>query len=279
MVGVLDTTDRDCQLDLNCPMVIISPHYGEIETVPGNTLTFELGGEVKIDDLENGVARFRRLVSALATGVAVTWVVEDLYAGSATITIRAESSDDAGIERILEEYASVGHSLSEGEPLQFTQNSVTKAVNDIALLAESHEYVRFETPYTDYTIYRNGTSLKKFDSPRSAIGVVTGTVQTLSSRARLRFNLYDTIHDKSVSCYLNPGQEELMREAWGRQARVTGTVSREAGSGRPTVIRNILKVELLDEVQPGSYKLAKGAVPWQPGDISPEEAIRRIRDR
>lgn len=245
----------------------------------GNTLTFELGGEVKIDDLENGVARFRRLVSALATGVAVTWVVEDLHTGSATITIRAESSDNAGIERILEEYASVGRSLAEDEPLQFTQSNVTKAANEIALLAETHEYIRFETPYTDYTIYGGGTTLKKPDSPRSVLGVVTGTVQTLSSRAGLRFNLYDTIHDKPVRCYLNPGQEEMMREAWGRQARVTGTISREAGSGRPTVIRDILKVELLEEVKPGSYKLAKGAVPWKRGDMLPEEAIRRIRDR
>ncbi len=245
----------------------------------GNTLTFELGGEVKIDDLENGVARFRRLVAALATGVAVTWVVEDLHTGSATITVRAESSDDVGVERILEDYAMVGQSLAEGEPLQFAQSNVTKAANDIALLAKSHEYIRFETPYTDYTIYRNGTALEESDSPRTTLGVVTGTVQTLSSRAGLRFNLYDTIHDKSVRCYLNPGQEELMREAWGRQARVTGTISREAGSGRPTVIRDILKIELLEEVQPGSYKLAKGAVPWKRGDMLPEEAIRRIRDR
>ena len=247
--------------------------------MPGDTLTFELGGEVNIDDLENGVARFRRLVSALATGVSVIWVVEDLNIGSATITIRAESSDDAGVERVLKEYASVGHSLAEGEPLQYVQSNVTKAAHEIALLAETHEYVRFETPYTDYMIYGSGTALRKPDSPRSAIGVVTGTVQTLSNRSGLTFNLYDTIHDKSVRCYLKPGQEELMREAWGRWTRVTGTVSREADSGRPISIRDILKVELLEEATPGSYQLAKGAVPWRPGDMTPEEAVRRVRDR
>lgn len=246
--------------------------------MPGKTLTFELGGEVKIDDLENGVARFRRLVSALAAGVAVTWIVEDLNIGSATITIRPESSDDVGVERILKDYANVGYSLAEGEPLQYVQGNVTKAAHEIALLAETHEYIRFETPYTDYTIYGNGTTPKKPDSRRTSIGAVTGTVQTLSNRARLRFSLYDTIHDKSVSCYLNSGQEEQMREAWGRRTRVTGTVSREADSGRPISIRDILKIELLEDVAPGSYKLAKGAVPWQPGDMPPEEAVRRVRD-
>ena len=29
------------------------------------------------------------------------------------------------------------------------------------------------------------------------------------------------------------------------------------------------------EAESGSYKLAKGAVPWKPGDMRPEEAIRR----
>ena len=156
---------------------------------------------------------------------------------------------------------------------------LSEAAHEIALLAETHEYIRLETPYTDYTIYGSGTAPKKPDSPRSAVGVVTGTIQTLSSRAGLRFNLYDTIHDKSVSCYLNPGQEELMREVWGRRASVTGTVSREVGSGRPTAIRDILKVELLEDTAPGSYKLAKGAVPWKRGDVRPEEAVRRVRDR
>ena len=33
------------------------------------------------------------------------------------------------------------------------------------------------------------------------------------------------------------------------------------------------------EAELGSYKLAKGVVPWKPGDMRPEEAIRRIRDR
>ena len=247
--------------------------------VSGSTLTFELGGQVEIDDLENGVACFRRLVTALATGVAVTWVVEDLNIGSATITVRAESSDDVGVERVLKDYASVGHSLAEGEPLQYAQSKIIEAAHGMALLAESHEYIRFETPYTSHTIYGDGTALKKSDYPRSAIGMVTGTVQTLSNRAGLTFNLYDTIHDKSVKCYLKPGQEELMREAWGRRTRVTGTISREAGSGIPTAIRDILKVELLEDKAPGSYKLAKGAVPWKCGDMLPGEAVRRVRDR
>ena len=115
-------------------------------------------------------------------------------------------------------------------------------------------------------------------STTSAIGAVTGRVQTLSNRAGLRFNLYDTIHNKAVACYLSPGQEELMREAWDRRARVSGRVSREGGTGRPIAIRQILSVEILEDPAPGSYRLARGAVPWQEGDILPEDAVRLLRD-
>ena len=58
-------------------------------------------------------------------------------------------------------------------------------------------------------------------APRVSIGAITGRVQTLSNRAGLRFNLYDTLFDKAVACYLALGQEEFMREAWGQRDRVS----------------------------------------------------------
>ena len=114
--------------------------------------------------------------------------------------------------------------------------------------------------------------------PSVSIGAITGRVQTLSSRAGLSFNLYDTVHDRSVTCYLKSGQEEVMREVWGNWATVVGTVSRESVTGKPISIRNIKKVERLDEVRHGAYQQARGAVPWQAGDMLPEEAIRLLRD-
>ena len=70
-----------------------------------------------------------------------------------------------------------------------------------------------------------------------------------------------------------------MREAWGQRAPgLVARVSRERDSGRPVAIRQILKIEILEDVPPGSYLLAKGAVPWQPGDEMPEDIIRRLKD-
>lgn len=60
-------------------------------------------------------------------------------------------------------------------------------------------------------------------SPRpnyiSAYSAIEGVVQTLTSRRGLRFTLFDSLHDQAVSCYLEDGQEELMRGVWGRRAK------------------------------------------------------------
>ena len=111
-----------------------------------------------------------------------------------------------------------------------------------------------------------------------SIGTVTGIVQKSEKRKGLSFDLYDADMDMIIQCRLKPGQEKIIRKAWGRHARVAGTVSREVGSGRPIAVRDILKIELLEGKPPGSYRLAKGAVPWKPGDMPPEEAVRRVRD-
>lgn len=244
----------------------------------GNTLTFELGGRIDIDDLANGIAAFRRLVAALTPQSAgVTWVVEDLQPGSAITTLRGESADPTAVERIVDNYGKIGAALARHEDLaQFNQRA-RSAANAIRDLTGTTEYVRFQTQDGDYTIYRNGHTPARL-APTVSIGAITGRVQTLSNRGSLRFNLYDTLHDKAVACYLAAGQEEIMREVWGRRATVMGRVSRDAETGRPIAIRQIVDVKPLADPTPGSYRQARGAVPWQPGDKLPEDIIRELRE-
>ena len=242
------------------------------------TVTFELGGRVEIEQLQQGIALFHRLITGLTPrGAGVVWVVEDLQPGSASATLRGEAADLAAIERIVEGYEYFGAALSRNEETALHNGSLKKTAAGIRKLAASVEYVRFETPDSDYTIHCNEGSPSQ-PTPAVAIGAVTGRVQTLSSRAGLRFNLYDAVHDKAVGCYLAPGQEELMREAWGRRARVSGSVSREAKTGRPIAVRQILDVEILEDADPGSYRSARGAVPWKPGHELPEQVVSRLRD-
>ena len=243
-----------------------------------NTITFELGGRVELADFANGITAFRRLVNALTPhNAGVTWVVDDLQPGSAVVTLRGESDSPIAVEGVVENYGKIGAVLSERNDLPQFGKRVRDAAEAIRKLTGTTEYVRFETSEGDYTIYANGHTPNR-STPTVAIGAIAGRVQTLSNRSGLRFNLYDRLHDKAVACYLTHGQEELMREAWGQRATVTGRVSRDATTGRPIAIRQIMNVEILGDVKPGSYREARGAVPWQPGDRRPEEVIRELRD-
>ncbi len=240
-----------------------------------NTVTFALGGRVEIQKLNKGISVLSRLITALTHPSDVVWVVEDLQPGSAVATLRGEADDPEKIERIVDDYGNIGGLLERQESLQYGRR-IVQAANAIRELAQTVEYVRLETPDDDYTIYGNGRARER--SLTKSVGAITGRVQTLSNRGGLRFNLYDTVHDRAVGCYLERGQEELMREAWGRRARVSGRVSRELANGRPVVIRQILAVEVLEDIAPGSYRRARGAVPWNVGDKMPEEVIRQLRD-
>lgn len=244
-----------------------------------NTLTFELGGRVELKDFVDGIRVFRRLVTAITprrSGVA--WEVADLQPGSASATILGVAGRPSVIEKIVTDYGQIGAALARRETLEHYNKDVKKAADAIGSLNHSIEYIRFETPDNDFTIYRNGDGDRAKPAPTVSIGSVTGRVQTLSNRAGLRFNLYDIVHDKAVGCYLAPDQEELIRAAWGRWATVTGRVSREALTGRPVAIRQITNLDTLNEAAPGTYREARGILPWQPGDPLPEDVIRQMRD-
>jgi hypothetical protein len=111
-----------------------------------------------------------------------------------------------------------------------------------------------------------------------AHGQVKGTVQTLTSRGGLRFTLYDAIFDKPISCYLDEGQEHIMRGAWGKKVVVSGSIGREPEQKRPVVVRHILKIDVLDDTPPGDYRHARGALLYEEGNEKPEVIIRGIRD-
>lgn len=241
-----------------------------------HTLTFALGGRVEIGQFQKGITRFQRLVSALTPRKGVKWVIEDLQSGSATVTLAAETETPDKAADVVAEYENIGKALANHEPLHCNKRA-QKAAGDLQDLAHIMEYVRFETPNRDYVVAGNGAAAPN-RSPKLSIGAITGRVQTLTNRGGLRFTLYDHIHDKAVACYLRPGQEELIRAAWGRRARVSGTVSREGDLGLPVAVRQILKVEVIEEPTPGLYQQAKGALAGLPGDEKPEAVIRRLRD-
>ena len=244
--------------------------------MPADTLTFEIGGRVTVAQLATGVSLFQQLVSALTADTGVEWVVEDLHPGSAVVTLEGYSGNTHDIERIVFGYAEVGRALESQKPLPH-QPKVNRAAEGIRRFAATVELVRFQTADADYTVLPKESSVVH-PKLTTSIGSVTGRIQTVSNRGRLRFNLYDSIFDRAVGCYLQSGQEEMVREVWGRRARVSGIVAREADSGRALAVRDILEIEILGDAAPGSYRLARGAVPLEPGTESATAVLRRLRD-
>ena len=244
--------------------------------MPNDTLTFVLGGQLEIAEFLRGIRLFHNLVRDLSKGKQVKWVVEELHSGSAATTLRGVAEDLAEVEAIVTDYGGVGNALEHRQILDFGPD-VNKSAAEIKRFAGSVEYVMFQIPENDYTVHGNGVA--RTHRPLAVnLGAISGRVQTLSNRGSLRFVLFDSVNDRAVPCYLQPGQEELMLEAWDRRARVSGTVTRDPASFRPIALRHISEVEILADVAPGSYRRARGAVPWQSGDAMPEDIVRQLRD-
>jgi hypothetical protein len=249
------------------------------------SVTLALDGDIGLAEFAIAVTHLRDLVRSLASEVApgarIDWYIEHLDSSSAVVTARAESDDDASVALVTRGYLAVGRALEAREPIPFSSPVKSAALEIASVIDGRVEAVRFETSEAD-AVVRGYDSVVEPAFERQPLrrswGAVEGVVQTLSSRRGLRFTLFDTIYDKAVSCYLSEGQEDLMRNAWGRRALVEGAVTREPDTGRPISIRQIIDVEILPDYPAGSYRLARGVIPLAPNDPSPEEAIRRVRD-
>jgi hypothetical protein len=249
--------------------------------VANDSITLGLSGEVSLDQLAAAVKDLSALIAALSDEVGgkdkPEWVVEYMEGGSATLTFAGQAAEEETVERIVRAYAVLGQSLESGEPPPYSRKVEAPAKRITSLLNGSVTAVRFETPEETSTVVSPSVKAET-QQQLHAYGAVEGRIQTLTSRGGLRFVLYDSLFGKAVYCYLDAGGEDMMRGAWDRRAVVEGWVSREPVTGRPVSIRKVTRVRLLDEIERGSYRKARGAVPLADGEPTPEETLRQLRD-
>lgn len=247
-----------------------------------DTLTLALEGDIALEDFAKAMRHFRELVDSLSSEMSpkatVEWVIAELHAASAIATVQGACDVEGTVSRIVDAYGQVGDALSTGEEIPFSYPVQKHATALTDILDDRITSIRFETVDHDVLISTRATPGQRPRPLRYAFGTVKGTVQMLTMRGKLKFTLYDAVFDRAVSCYLQEGQEEEMRSAWGRRTTVTGTVGREPEHGRPVVVRDITNIAILPEVEPGSYRRARGLVPWKEGDEPPETTIRRLRE-
>ncbi|MGC1378166.1 MAG: hypothetical protein WA821_18190 [Anaerolineales bacterium] len=250
--------------------------------MPKDTLTFVLEGEVTLNAFASALSDFNALLNGLSReaggNAAIEWRVDELYAGSAVATFQGVYEDQNMIEKVVDAYETVGEALANGQEIPFSEAVRRSARNITNLLNGKITSLRFETPAREFIVSGKARIGEKAPPMKYSLGTVKGTVQTLSMRRKLSFTIWDALFDKPVNCYLKEGEEERMRNAWGKRAVVSGRIGRQSESGRPIVIREVKDIRILEDADTGSYKRARGVLPWQPGDEKPEETLRRLRN-
>ena len=248
--------------------------------MPNNTMTLQLNGEITFSDFAEAVSRFNHLVDALSAHLnpreGVNWFVDDLEIGSAITTIRGESPAMERVELVVEGFASVAQALQAGTQMPFTSRVAIHAEAIRRIVNQNVTSIKLETARHDFIIRRLGVPAARSFLP-PAYGAIEGRIQTLSNRRSLRFTLFDVMHDKAVSCYLEEGYEHIIREVWGHEAIVEGLITRDPESGRPTTIRQISHIEVISD-RPADCLSARGILDVPVDAPSPEEIIRRMRD-
>ena len=112
----------------------------------------------------------------------------------------------------------------------------------------------------------------------TSLGTISGRVQPIETGNDDCFRLYDPLFDAFVDCFIEAALVDVVRGMEGEYVIVAGLLARSPSTGRPLTVQNVFSIERVTPDAPGSYRRARGAVPWRPGNLLPEDAIRRIRD-
>jgi len=245
-----------------------------------DTITLALGGEVDLHRFAEAVSNLELLVQGLSKAEGaegIRWVIADLQVSSAMATTRGESSILEEVERVVNAYESIGEFYQAGKrPVGYPQAVIKAADAIVSVIGDKVSSVRFETPDKEFTVGSKQELVASLIV--KSLGAIEGRIQTLSSRKGLRFVLFDTLNDRAVGCYLSEGEEERMREMWGKRAIVEGEVSREMETGRAVAIRHITDIKVLFEPERGSYLRARGIAPRKQDAPLAEDVIRQLRD-
>ena len=112
----------------------------------------------------------------------------------------------------------------------------------------------------------------------TSLGTISGRVQPIETGSDDCFRLYDPLFDAFVDCFIEAALVDVVRGMESEYVIVAGLLARSPSTGRPLTVQNVFSIERVTPDAPGSYRRARGAVPWRPGNLLPEDAIHRISD-
>src|ERR1700722_4572647 len=172
----------------------------------------------------------KTLGSEVAAGSSLTWEMQALDMGSAIATVRGRvlSGDPDAAVRVGAAYEAIGDALARQVEIPYSAIVTRHVAALTGVLTDHVAAIRLETGHRDFTITADLTTKKRpVGRPSVSLGGVEGRIQTLTNRRSLRFTLYDELDDRAVSCYLRPGEEDMIQKFWGHRAFVEGMVRRD----------------------------------------------------
>lgn len=251
--------------------------------MPKDTIAIVMEGEIPLPTFVQVMGNFSALVQQLSDEVVgpdgVEWDISLLKSGSATAAVRGDSYNVADVERVVLAYGIVGQAIENKQPIPYSDDIAGLARAITTALNSKVTAIRFVTDDHVASITEPSVEEEETDAGKQySLGTITGVIETISLRGKLKFTLYDSLFDRAVTCRLERDQQEVLREAWGKRVTVSGWIFRDPDTGRPVSISRAKLVKILDDVPPSSYKRARGIIPWRKGDDLPEVLIRRVRN-
>lgn len=251
-----------------------------------NTVTLAFGGDIPVPLYARAVDNLGGLVETLTTNRvrknAFEWFVDESTALGKAITLLADIDGEAdlhSIDDVVDSYGKLGVALEHGGPITgYSDQAIKHARAITSILNGRIRSVRFETAKVDATILSDSAERTMRRMHLGSYGSIEGRVQALSNRRSLRFMLYETLTGRGVTCYLDAEKEEMILGVWGRRVVVEGWISRDPLTGQAINIREIDAVVVLDAVEPGSYKQARGVLRDGTSDEEVSQIIQRVRD-
>jgi hypothetical protein len=247
--------------------------------MPRETITFRMEGEdIPIKDFADTMGHLRELIRTLSQelghGRRVHWIIQDLQASSAEITLHGTSKDLVLVDEFSDAFVRVGHALATSRPLPYSKSVRDAAEKLASVINGTVRSLVFETDNDSVVV--GSASLLPPARRIYALGELQGVVETLTKRRQRRFVLYDSLFNRKVDCYFTSQYDEKVREAWDNQVVVTGRIGRDSLDGHPIEIRDIQDIRIIQEAEPFDYNRAFGIIDL--GEEPPENLVRRLRD-
>lgn len=252
--------------------------------MPDTKIEFALEGEVTLEEFSEAVNHFNRLLRQLALEVApdvkIEWELDGLEYGSAVMEFTGRAEHVEPIFRVVSALEEVGESLQQHTPIPYSEHVAREAKALTKVIRGDITALRLGNHQKPKIIYGGFDTKEAVTSKQiTSFGTIKGRVQSISSRKKLQFTLYDILFDKPIRCYIEQDRQSILKDIWDEIVFVSGYITRHIETGQPISVRNITSIDFVPIIEPGSYRKARGILAGLTTNNEPSEiSIRRLRD-